>query len=82
MHEIPRWWQTTLEEIEQAAQSARKAQIMRLCHTPGGRPVTAFAYGEKQDIVSQANYSSACGAHEVGCYAPKAGKKPVVILLR
>ena len=81
MHEIPSWWKTTLEDIEQAAQTAQKAQIMRLCRTPGGRPVTAFAYGEKQNIASQANYSSACGAHEVSCYAPRDGKKPVVILL-
>ena len=81
MMEVPSFWKTDLDTIAQWAQNAKKAHVEVLCQTAGGRPLTAFFYGEKQAIESRANYSSACGAHDRGCYAPVEGKKPVVILL-
>lgn len=81
MMDVPSYWKTDLAYIEKAAAEAKRAQVRRLCMSAGGRPVIAFSYGEKQEIIPAANYSSACGAHEVRCYNPVDVKKPVVILL-
>ena len=81
MMEVPSFWKTDLETVKKMANEAAVAEVTELCLTPGGRPVIAFAYGEKQEINSAANYSSACGAHEKRCYNPVDIKKPVVILL-
>lgn len=77
----PSYWVTDLEAIDELASSAKRGEVTLLGRSAGGRSVYAFAYGEKQAIVSTANYSSACGAHDKTCYAQKAGKKPVVVLL-
>jgi len=81
MMEVPSYWVTDLEHISELARTARNAQVTNLGNSAGGRPVWAFSYGEKQELVGTANYSSACGAKDKNCYAPQKGKKPVVILL-
>ncbi len=78
---VPSFWRTDLETISEWAKNAKKAQVTELCRTAGGRPMYAFSYGDKQKIVSRANYSSACGGHDRSVYAPIEGKKPVVLLL-
>jgi len=81
MWNVPSFWKTDLTIIAQWAIRAEKGQAKALCLSAGGRPVTAFFYGDRQEIVSRANYSSACGAHDLGCYTAVEGKKPVVLLL-
>lgn len=61
MIEIPEFCKTDLETIARMVDQAKRADVWELCKTPGGRPLIAFCYGEKQDITHRANYSSACG---------------------
>ena len=76
----PSFWKTDLAAIEAAWQNAEKAAEKRiLCRSAGGRPVYMLAYGEKKRT-GTANYSSALGALDKGCYAPR-GQKPCVILI-
>lgn len=81
MLDAPDFWKTDLETIGDWARRATRAQVKSLCKSAGGRDIWAFSYGEKQKLERRANYSSACGAHDVSCYAPVEGKKPVVVLL-
>ncbi len=78
---LPNFWITDLASIDKLAHKATRAQVNEICRTAGGRPVYAFAYGQRQTISSKANYSSACGAGDRSCYAPTRDKKPVVVLL-
>lgn len=77
---VPSFWKTDLDTIAAWAKDAKKATVTELCRSAGGRPVYAFCYGEKQEIISRANYSSACGGHDRNVYAPTENKKPVVLL--
>ncbi len=77
----PSFWKTDTGTVTRLAESIQHGHAETLCFSPGGRPVTAFYYGERQDLQSRANYSSACGAHDRNCYAQIQGKKPVIILL-
>ena len=65
---IPEYWQTDLSAVSAWAERARKASVRHLTDSAGGRPVWLFAYGEKEELHPSANYSSACGAHDVTCY--------------
>ena len=78
---IPEYWQTDLSVVSAWAERARKASVRRLTDSAGGRPVWLFAYGEKEELHPSANYSSACGAHDVTCYLDRKRKKPVVLLV-
>ena len=78
---VPPFWKTDLATIDQMAKSAQRAQVVELCRSAGNRPLYAFCYGEKQQITSKANYSSACGGHDKSVYVPSENKKPVVLLL-
>lgn len=77
---VPSFWKTDLETIAAWAKDAKRASVIELCRTAGDRPLYAFCYGEKQEIKSRANYSSACGGHDRTVYSPVEGKKPVVLL--
>lgn len=78
---IPEYWQTDLSVVSAWAERTRKASVRRLTDSAGGRPVWLFAYGEKEELHPSANYSSACGAHDVTCYLDRKRKKPVVLLV-
>lgn len=81
MSTVPAFWVTNFPAVEALAKSARRAEVRVLGTSAGGRPLYAFCYGEKQTMASTANYSSACGAFDKGCYVPLTDKKPVVLLL-
>ncbi len=50
--------------------------------SPGGRPVYAVYYGEKEDFSSQANYNSAVAARNPAYFAKKdKDTKPVSFFL-
>ena len=76
----PNFWKTDLEYIEKVYHEAKACSEKRiLCQSAGNRPVYMLAYGEKKRLGS-ANYSSALGARDKGCYCPK-GQTPCVILI-
>lgn len=73
-------WKTDLATLTRLCREAERAQVTELTQSAGGRPVYAFAYGEAPDYPSCANYSSACGAHDLSCYKP-AQRKPAILLI-
>ena len=76
----PKFWKTTLEDVERAFESATKATEKRLLtNSAGGRPVYMLAYGPKKTR-GLANYSSALGAHDRTCYVPE-GQVPTVVII-
>ena len=76
----PSYWKTDLKHIEKAFTDAKSCSEKRvLCMSAGNRPVHMLAYGDKKARGS-ANYSSALGARDKGCFAPE-GQKPCVILI-
>lgn len=78
---IPAYWKTDLETVAGWAAKCTHAQVRRLTHSAGGRPVWLFAYGEKEQLHPAANYNSACGAHDVTAYLDRSRKKPVILLI-
>lgn len=61
--------------------SAQRAEKKIIALTPGGRPVYAMAYGEKNRVRGEANYSSALGAGNPSYFADPATKRPVLLLI-
>ena len=78
---LPGFWKSDLETLNNLANKAQKAEVCKITLSAGGRPVWAFKYGEKQKIVSRANYNSACGAGDFSSYVVQANKKPVVMIV-
>ncbi len=81
MQEIPSYWRTELEAFDDQAKRLKRPEVRVIATSPGGRPVYAFAYGEKQQIDRKANYNSACGARDRRWFDGFAPKKPVLLLL-
>ncbi len=78
--QTPSFWKTDLEYIEKTYFDAKNCSEKRvLCKSAGDRPVYMLAYGEKKKLGS-ANYSSALGGRDKGCFSPS-GQKPCVILI-
>lgn len=76
----PAYWKTDLNYIEKTYLEAKNCSEKRiLCQSAGDRPVYMLAYGEKK-AHGTANYSSALGGRDKGCFSPK-GQKPCVILI-
>jgi hypothetical protein len=80
--DIPGFYKSKLSDIE--AEIARlkigKAEVVAV--SPGGLPVYAVFYGDKEDLQSQANYNSAVGARNPVYYARKdENTKPVVYFI-
>ena len=78
---LPAFWKSDLATLENLARTVKKAEVGEITRSAGGRPVWAFRYGERQEVVSRANYNSACGAGDFGSYLDKTGKKPVVMIV-
>ena len=62
------------------AKTAKKATVMEIARSAGNRPIYAFGYGEKQNVASPANYSSACGAHDIKSFFDPETKKPAILI--
>ena len=78
---IPSFWRGDLSTIEALKTQSKKGTPRTLAFSPGGRAVWCFSYGEKQQLISRANYNSACGANDLEAYLPQSGKKPVILLI-
>jgi hypothetical protein len=80
--DIPDFYKSKLSDIaaEIAGLKIGKAEV--IATSPGGLPVYAVFYGEKEDFQSQANYNSAGGARNPVYYARKdENTKPVVYFI-
>jgi len=78
---LPAFWHSLNEDVQLAAENAKKAEVKAIAKTPGGRDVYAFFYGEKEVLERRANYNSACGAKDITCYTGKNKLKPVLMLV-
>lgn len=79
---IPAFYKGTLRDIEQAVSNVQKGQVTQVATSPGGLPVYAVFYGEKEDFKGQANYNSAVAAQNASFYAKKtADTNPVVYFI-
>lgn len=79
---MTKWtWKTDPEEVGRWAAAAKKAEVTCLGYSAGRRPLTLFAYGERQLQSVRANYSAACGGLDAKCYVDRRDKKPVILLV-
>jgi len=80
--DLPGFWRSTLEHVEEEVLAVRVGTVDTIAVSPGGRPVYAVRYGERDDLHSQANYNSAVAAQTPSWYARKdESTKPVVLFL-
>ena len=79
---IPDFFKSTLLDIEEEIKIIKKGKVEVIATSPGGLPVYAIYYGEKDKLNSQANYNSAVAARNPGYYAEKnKSRKPSVFFL-
>ena len=80
--DIPEFYKSKLSDIENEMSKIKLGEIKTIAMSPGGFPVYAVFYGEKQDFHSEANYNSAVAARNPAYYARKdATTKPVVFFV-
>ena len=79
---IPFFFKSKLSDIEIEIQNLSKGNVKSIVTSPGGLPIYAVFYGEKEDFKSQANYNSAVAAQNPAYYAHKdSTAKPVVFFV-
>ncbi len=80
--DIPEFFKSKLSDIENELASIKHGEVKTITASPGGLPVSAICYGEKEDFKSQANYNSAVAAQNPAYYAKKdSTTKPVVFFI-
>lgn len=78
----PDFYKATLDDIDAELRSMTKGTYTTIAESPGGLPLYAVYYGEKEDFKSQANYNSAVAALNPAFYAKKnSATKPVIFFL-
>lgn len=79
---IPNFYKSKLSDIENEVDNIKLGEVTIIATSPGGLPVYAVYYGEKEDFHSQANYNSAVAARNPAFYAKKDSiTKPVVFFV-
>jgi len=80
--DIPEYYVSKLFAIQDEISHVNKGEVEIVATSPGGLPVYAVFYGDKEDFHSQANYNSAVAARNPSFYATKdRNSKPVVFFL-
>lgn len=80
--DIPDFYKSRLSDIDDEIENLKTGMAKAVAVSPGGRPVYAVYYGEKDDFHSQANYNSAVAARNPAYFARKeAGTKPVIFFI-
>lgn len=79
---LPEFFKSKLSDIDNEIASVNLGKVSTIATSPGGLPVYAVFYGEKEDFHSQANYNSAVAAKNPAFYAKKdSSTKPVVFFI-
>jgi len=79
---IPDFYKSKLKDIESEIAAMKIGKAVVIAKSPGGLPVYAVSYGEKENLQSQANYNSAVAARNPAFYAKKTKTtKPVLFFL-
>ena len=72
MSNIPVYWKSRLEDVEEALKLVKGGKVTKPCVSAGGRPIYMIEYGESTLPKRTANCSSALGARgRIECYADK-----------
>jgi hypothetical protein len=80
--DLPAFYKSTPADLDTELKSIKRGKTEVIATSPGGLPVYAVYYGEKEDFRSQANYNSAVAAQNPAYYAKKdSTTKPVVYFL-
>ncbi|QGY45576.1 hypothetical protein GM418_18435 [Maribellus comscasis] len=80
--DIPAFFKSKVSEIQNEIGNIRSGEVETTAVSPGGLPVYAVYYGEKEDLKSHANYNSAVAARNPAFYAQKDSiSKPVVFFV-
>ncbi len=80
--DIPDFYKSKLADLEDEVNDIENGEVEIIATSPGGFPVYAIYYGEKENFQSQANYNSAVAARDPAFYAKKdSSNKPVVFFL-
>ena len=70
--QVPLYWKSTLSDIDDAMKNIKRGKVSIVGKSAGGRPIYLVEYGKRASLGERtANYSSACGAHDLNCYADK-----------
>jgi hypothetical protein len=79
---IPEFYKSKLTDIDKELEHVQVGKIETIATSPGGLPVYAVYYGEKEDFQTQANFNSAIGARDPAYYAKKTKEaKPVIYFI-
>ena len=79
---LPDFFKSRLSDIKQEVANVKRGKVETIATSPGGLPVYAVYYGEKEHFHSQANYNSAVAALNPKYYAKKdSSTKPVVFFI-
>jgi len=79
---LPVFYKSKLSDIDQEIINIQQGEVRVIATSPGGFPIYAISYGEKEDFRSQANYNSAVAARNPSYYAKKdSTTRPVVFFI-
>jgi len=79
---LPHYFQSKLTTIEQRVKAIKKGEVRVVATSPGGHPLYAVYYGDREEQASRANYNSAVAARDPGYYASRdSSSKAVVFFL-
>ena len=79
---IPDFYKSKLTDIQEEVDNIKNGKAEIIATSPGGFPVYAVYYGEKENFHSRANYNSAVAARDPAFFAVKdSSSKPVVYFL-
>lgn len=80
--DIPEFFASKLSDITNEIKNVKAGEVKTIATSPGGLPIYAVYYGEKEDFHSTANYNSAVGARNPAFYAQKdSTNKPVLLFV-
>ena len=80
--DIPSFYKSTLSDIDAEMAAMKIGKSERIALSPGGLPLYAIYYGEKEDFNGQANYNSAVAARNAAFFAEKnENTRPVLLFL-
>jgi hypothetical protein len=80
--EIPAFWATDLPALAARWAELKRGKAETIATSPGGRPLHLIAYGQREDLPSDANFNSAVAGRLPAAYRDKAKRvKPVVYLV-
>jgi len=80
--DIPDFYKSRIADIEKEVNRIALGEVKIIATSPGGLPVYAVYYGEKENFYSRANYNSAVAARNPVFYAKKdSSNKPAVFFL-